>query len=161
MLLTSVVILILVLITALIVLILEEWNIKKSKVPRGTVKEYWSGNERRQSRRINTSLIVRYSIEKRNHIKLNGRVKDVSIDGMRLLVNEKLKMGVLLSLEFDLPDTKDIIVAEGRVVWADGKFDDRDELGRRVFHTGIQFLDIKPKDKNRLVAYIEKIAEKT
>ena len=32
--------------------------------------------------------------------------------------------------------------------------------GRRVFRTGIQFINIKPDDKNRLAAYIKKTTEK-
>lgn len=161
MLLIAELVIILVLIAALITLISEENKIEKSKAPRGAVKEYWEGQERRRSIRVNTSLIVRYSEEKKNHIKLNGQMKDVSSDGIRLLVNEKFKEGMLLLLEFDLPDIKEAISAKGKVIWADGNFTERDEVGRRTFQTGIQFINIKPDDKNRLVTYIKKIAEKT
>lgn len=154
------IVIILGLITVLITFIIEENKIKKSKVPGGAVKEYWKGQERRQSKRINATLIVRYSVEKKHHIKRNDLMKNVSNDGMCLVTNEKFSEGTLLLLEFDLPDTKDIISAEGKVVWADGKFTERDEIGRRVFHTGIQFVNIKPDDKSKLVAYIEKIVEK-
>lgn len=153
-------VILLVLITALVTIIIEESKIKRSKIPRGTVKEYWSGPERRQSIRINTSLIVRYGMAKEDHNRLNGRTKDVSSNGMRLLINEKLTKGTLLLLEFDLPDTKDAINAEGKVIWADGEFGERDKSGRRIFHTGIQFIDIKPDAKNRLTAYIKRIAKK-
>ena len=160
MLLIAELIIIFVLLITLVALILEEAKIKKSKVPRGTVKEYWSGRERRQYLRINSSLIVRYSMEKKSDAKLNGLMKDVSSDGMRLLANEKLTKGTLLLLEFDLPEVKGVVNAEGKVIWADGKFDERDEIGRRIFNTGIQFISIKPDDKSRLVTYIKKIAEK-
>jgi c-di-GMP-binding flagellar brake protein YcgR len=147
------------LIIALAVVIIEENKIKKSKVPRGTVKEYWDGRERRQSIRVNASLIVRYSVAKKHNVKLNGRMKDISSGGMRLLVNEKLGDGTLLLLEFDLPEAKDVINAEGKVMWADGKYDERDETGRRIFHTGIQFVNMKQDDKNRLVNYIERMSK--
>lgn len=160
MLLIAEIVIIFVLVIALISLILEEEKIKKSKVPRGIVKEYWSGQERRQYLRINTSFIVKYNTEKKSGIKLNGRMKDISSDGMRLLTNEKLVKGALLLLEFDLPDIKGVINAEGKVIWADGKFNERDEIGRRVFNTGIQFISIRPEDRSRLVTYIKKVAEK-
>lgn len=160
MLLITEIVIICVLLIALIALIIEEEKIKKSKVPRGTLKEYWSGQERRQSLRINTSFIVRYCVVENPHTKLNGQMKDVSSDGMKLLVNEKLKQGLVLLLEFNISDSKDSINAQGKVVWADGEFTKRDEIGRRVFQTGIQFINIKPDDKNRLVTYIKKIAEK-
>lgn len=160
MLLIAEIIIIFVLVIALISLIIEEEKIKKSKVPRGIVKEYWSGQERRQYLRINTSLTVRYNVEKKFDVKLNGHIKDVSSDGMRLLINEKLANGALLLLEFELPDIKGAISAEGKVIWADGEFNERDEIGRRVFNTGIQFLNIRSEDRSRLVAYIKKIAKK-
>ena len=161
MLLIAEVVIVVVLITALVTLIIEENKIKKSKVPRGIVKEYWNGQEKRQSKRINASFIVRYSVKKKPHIKLNGRIKDVSSGGMRLLVNEKLAVGTLLLVEFDLPDNIDTIGAVGKVIWADGKFTERDEVGRRIFQTGIQFVNMEHGHKNKLVTYIEKIAEKT
>ena len=154
-------IIILVLVLSLIILIIEEAKIKESKVPKGTVKEHWKGEERRQTFRINTSLIVKYSVEKKYHIRLNGRIKDLSSGGMQLLVNEKLFEGMLLLLEFELPESKSAICAEGKVIWKKGNFSERDEAGRRTFQTGIQFVNIKPDDKNRLIAYIEKNSEKT
>ena len=153
-------IIILILVTSLIILIIEEARIKKSKIPRGTLKEYWNGKERRQAFRINTSLAVKYSVEKKLHIKINGLIKDVSSSGMRLLINEKLSNETLLLLEFDLPELKNTIGAEGKVIWADGNFTERDKIGRRIFQTGIQFVNIKPNDKSKLVAYIEKHSQK-
>lgn len=160
MLLIGEIIAILVLVTALTAFIIEENKIKKSKVPRGAIKEYWSGQERRQTMRINASFIVRYSIEKKYPLRLNGQMKDISSDGMRLLINEKLAEGTLLLLEFDLANKKDFVGAEGKVIWTDGEFAERDKTGRRIFQTGIQFVSIKPDDKSRLVAYVEKIAKK-
>jgi c-di-GMP-binding flagellar brake protein YcgR len=139
---------------------MEESKIKKSKITRGAVKEYWNGQERRKSLRINASLVVRYSIEKRYSIN-SGKMKDVSSGGMRLILNEKLKEEAFILLEFDLPDGKEIIKAEGKVIWSSGEFGERDESGKRLFQTGIQFVNIKAEGKKRLVTYIEKIAEKT
>lgn len=160
MLLITEVIIILVLIAGLAIVIIEERRVKKLKIPKGAVREYWNGRERRQSMRIDTALIVKYSLEEKQHMKPNGRMRDLSSGGMRLLVNEKLKEGVLLLLEFDIPNTKDVIAAEGRVIWADGGFTERNEIGQRIFQTGIQFINIKSNDKDRLASYIEKIAEK-
>ena len=151
---------ILVLVLSLIILMIEEAKIKESRVPRGTLKEYWKGEERRQAFRINTSLIVKYSMEKKHHIRLNGRIKDLSSGGMQLLVNEKLFEGTLLLLEFDLPASKNAVCAEGKVIWNKGNFSERDGIGRRTFQAGIQFVNIKPDDKNRLITYIEKNSEK-
>ena len=161
MLLIAEIIVIVMLVAVLITLTLEENELKKSKIPKGNVEEYWSGQERRQSMRINAAFTVKYSVDRKHLIAQNGQMKDVSGDGMRLLVNEKFTEGTLLQLEFDLPNTKDVISAKGEVVWADGEFAERDQNGKRIFQTGIQFVNIKLNDRNRLVDYIKTIAEKT
>jgi len=154
------IVIIAVLISALAALFIEEIGIKKASTPRGVAKEYWDGGERRKSIRVITELPVRYSIEKKLRIKLNGEMKDISRKGMRLLINEKLKDGTLLFLEFDMPETWETISADGKVVWADGDFDERDDAGKRIFQTGIQFVNIKPADDTVLTAYINKIANR-
>ena len=153
-------VIILILVVSLIIFIIEERGIRKSKIPRGAVKEYWEGEERRQAFRINTSFIVKYSVEKKYHIKLNGHMKDLSSGGMQLIVSEKLSEGTLLLLEFDLPESRNSIYADGKVIWNKGTFSERNEIEKRTFQTGIQFVNIKPDDKNRLVAYIKKNSEK-
>ena len=153
------IVIIVVLVMALVLIMKEENKARQARVSQGTVKEYWDGQERRKTLRINTSIIVRYSVEKKQEARLNGRMKDVSQGGMRLLVNEKLSQGTLLLIEFHLPETKDIIESEGKVVWTSGDFEDRDQAGRRVFHTGVQFVNINPEDRNRLFDYIKKFSK--
>ncbi len=157
---TAEIIIIVILVTALLMLIIEEERIKKTKVPRGSVEEYWKGKERRRSVRINTSFIVRYTVEEKPDAKLNCRTKDVSIGGMGLMVSERLKQGTMLLLEFLLPDGQVFIKAEGKVAWSSGEFNERNELGKRIFHMGIEFVNIKSEDKDKLVAYIDRLAAK-
>ncbi|MBL7071774.1 MAG: PilZ domain-containing protein [Candidatus Omnitrophica bacterium] len=159
MLLAAELIIVCVLIGALLVMVIEEDKIRKSKVPRGALEEYWEGRERRKSIRITSSFIVRYTIEEKAHTKLNCRTKDISSTGMGLIVNEKLATGTMLLLEFILPETQKLFKAEGKVAWATGEFDERNELGKRLFHMGIEFINIGQDDRNELVSYIEKIAE--
>ena len=150
-----------VLIIVLIALFIEEARIRKSKIPRGSVKEYWNGRERRKTIRINTSLTVRYIVKKNLNRRFNGQMKDISRSGMKFIINEKLAKGTLLLFEFELPYVEKAIAAEGKVVWATGEFNERDEMKRRVFYTGIQFTDIKSDDENKLVNHIKKIAGET
>ena len=78
MLLIAQVIIIVVLVITLIALFVEETGIKKSKIPRGSVKEYWNGRERRKTIRINASFVVRYIVKKNLNRKFNGQMKDIS-----------------------------------------------------------------------------------
>ncbi|MBU4377006.1 MAG: PilZ domain-containing protein [Candidatus Omnitrophica bacterium] len=151
-------IIIIVLILSLAALFIEEMGSRKAGVPKGIVREYWDGKERRKAMRVNTELAVRYSIEKKLHLKLNGAIKDISQKGVRLVVTEKLTEGTLLLLEFSIPDKKGPIIADGKVVWTSGAFDERDVDGKRIFETGVQFVNIEPDGSARLVSYIEKIS---
>jgi len=151
-------IIIVILVIALLMLMIEEEKIKRGKIPKGAMEEYWKGMERRKAIRIDTSFIVRYTVEEKPNAKLNCRTKDISSGGMGLLVNEKLKGGTMLLLEFLLPDGQILIKAEGKVAWSSGEFNERNELGKRIFHMGIEFINIKPEDKEKLVFYIDKIA---
>ena len=111
------VIIIMVLVSALAALIIEEIGVKKASISKGLVKEYWDGKERRRAIRVATDLAVRYSVEKKLHLRVNGAIKDISQKGVRLAVGEKLAEGTLLFLEFDIPDAKGAITADGKVIW--------------------------------------------
>lgn len=154
------IVIIAVLISALTAFFIEEIGAKKTGASRGIIREYWNGMERRESVRAIIELSVRYSIEKKLHTKLNGEMKDVSPKGMRLVISEKLREGTLLFLEFDIPETRKAISADGKVIWASGDFDERDKAGKRIFQAGIQFVNIKPGDDAMLTAYINEIANK-
>lgn len=151
-------IIIIVLASALAALIIEEIGVKKAGIPNGIVKEYWDGKERRKTIRVNTDLAVWYSIEKKMHLKINGSIKDISRKGVRLAIGERLAEGALLFLEFGIPDVKGAITADGKVIWASGTFDERDSAGKRVFETGVQFINMKPEDDDRLAVYVDKIS---
>ena len=148
---------ILILIIILFVLVKEESKIKKSRIPRARIKEYWDGQERRQATRVGTNFTVKYTLSKKQNVILKAQTKDLSSSGMRLLINEKLDKGTLLSLEFDIPDTPVVVKAEGRVVWESGDFADRDEEGKRVFQAGVQFTQMSENDRNCLSDYVTKI----
>ncbi|MEA3306086.1 MAG: PilZ domain-containing protein [Candidatus Omnitrophota bacterium] len=150
-----------VLIIALITLFIEEARMKKSKIPKGSVKEFWDGRERRKAIRIDTSFVIKYSVKKDPGKKLNGQAKDMSKSGMKFMINEKFAKGTLLLLEFELSSVEKTIIVEGKVVWAAGEFSERDETEKRIFYTGVQFVNIKSNDENRLVGYIEKIAKES
>lgn len=149
---------VIVLILALSAFFIEEMKAKKAGVPKGVVKEYWDGKERRGAIRVNTELAVRYSIEKKLHLKLNGAIKDISQKGVRFAVAEKLAEGMLLLLEFDIPGDRENIIADGKVVWTRGDFDKKDAAGKRIFEAGVQFVNIKPDDDAKLASYVKRMS---
>ena len=148
---------ILLLIGILLILIKEESKIKKSRIPRAKLKEYWGGQERRQAMRITTTFTVTYMFSKKQNLKCTGKTDNLSTGGIRLIVYEKLNKGTILSLEFEIPEISSTVRASGKVVWTSGEFSDRDENGKRIFQAGIQFLQISEKNKNTLIQYIDRV----
>lgn len=147
-----------ILVLALAALFIEEIGAKKASVSKGIVSEYWNGKERRRVRRVRAELSVRYSVENKARLKLNCAIKDISQKGVRLVLIEKLAEETLLLLEFDTPGTERPIIADGKVVWSSGAFEERDTVGKRIFEAGVQFVKIRPDDDARLASYIDKIS---
>ncbi len=152
------IVVIVVLIAALAALFIEESEIKKSRVPQGMVKEYWDGEERRTAIRVTVDLAVRYSIEKKVRLKVNSEIKNLSTKGLQLAVNEKLSTGTIVFMQFDIPESGDMVSVNGKVVWTNGEFGERDASGRRVFRTGVRFIDIEPESDALLIKYITKMS---
>ncbi len=115
----------------------------RKAIPQATIEEYWPGKERRQCVRFKKDLEVSYTIEKKTHLRNNGKTVDLSESGMKLLLGEKLSKGTVLDLQIMLTNPRKIIEAEGEVVWSEEALAGKDHLGKRLFHTGLKFLGVK------------------
>ncbi|MFH1460611.1 MAG: PilZ domain-containing protein [Candidatus Omnitrophota bacterium] len=70
---------------------------------------------------------------------------DISIEGMKLIINETIPIETKLRLGFDLPGIPTRIYLKGEVVWAKD-----DEIST----IGIQFFELKLEDKKKIASYI-------
>ena len=59
-------------------LYVEEHRTRHEHVPAGTITEYWDSKERRRDIRIPKTLRVRYAIEKKPHLSVSSRTKNIS-----------------------------------------------------------------------------------
>lgn len=75
---------------------------------------------------------------------------DISEDGIGLLSREDLPKGKVMELEMNLPDSP--IIAQGEVAWTKEVETDKG----KSFETGIQITEIKPADKGKLKAFLDK-----
>lgn len=113
--------------------------------------------ERRRFVRLNALVDVIYkrlpfSEEKEAEEELS-LTKNISKGGICLIVYEELKESDILDLEICLPEDKIPINATGRVVWAK-KFIIGDPIKGKRFDVGIEFMEIKEEDLNRIDKYI-------
>lgn len=126
-------------------------------IPHARVDEFWSGAERREHFRFDTSLDVEYTIEKRRHIKQSGKTVDVSQGGAKLVLDEKLSKGTIIDLKISVPRSRTPVLVEGEVVWTT-ELPGLDPAGKRLFHTGIRFTGIRDRSRGGLATYIHALA---
>ena len=80
-----------ILILVLVTLYVDERKGRYQDTPVGKMTRYWNGKERRGSIRIDNTLSVRYTIEKKLHLVGYSLTKNVGEGGILIEINEKLK----------------------------------------------------------------------
>lgn len=150
------IILICVLILILASLYLDERYKQKNKIPKGKLTQFWDGTERRRFVRISANVPVRYSLPKGGDNLKVVKTKDISIGGICMTITEKLSPNIGLRLEIELGEATSPIFAKGEVVWVKEDADLKDKEGIRYFSVGVEFREILPKDRERLVGFIKR-----
>ncbi|MGB2705652.1 MAG: PilZ domain-containing protein [Candidatus Omnitrophota bacterium] len=118
------------------------------------LKGYWDGAERRSVDRLNISLQVKYF---ENGTAQAVKSADISLGGIRLLLDEKIEKGTPLRVEIKLPDESSLIKARGKVVWAEESQEDEKTYLKRLFNTGIKFSKFQDSDDRRLFDFIRNL----
>lgn len=132
----------------------------RNLMPVARIEEYWSGKERRQHIRFNSSLEILYREEKKPHLNNNCRTVDISEGGMKLQMDKKLPKGTILDFKVMLPSSNKSAEVEGEVVWSED-VKERDVSGKRLFNAGIKFRAIKEPSGSHLLDHIRSLSEKS
>jgi c-di-GMP-binding flagellar brake protein YcgR len=143
-----------VLILILAALYVEERRKKISRAPTGKLIHVWDGSERRRFVRMPVSIPIKYSFPKKIENIKAAKIKDISIGGACLVINEKLNIKTNICLEIKTADNSAPILARGEVVWIKESVETQDSEGIRHFSIGIEFKDILSKDRERLSKFI-------
>jgi len=106
--------------------------------------------ERRQLRRIGTSLFIKFSVNDDLEKNFGSFTQDISTGGARLLSFKRPKVNDDLELRIDVPNNPDITIAEGNVRWV-GEEALKDDIGKDVFPVGVEFTFMDRQDR----AYLE------
>lgn len=129
----------------------------KNRFRRAVINGSWTGKERRQHVRFKNDLEVRYTEKKRQAVS-DGKTVDISMGGLRLLLEEKLSKGAVLLVRIMLPDGKRPVEARGEIVWSE-ETDGNGSDGKRMFHAGIRFLDVKKPSDAHLLKYLRSLPQ--
>lgn len=111
-------------------------------------------DERRRYPRLNFNVEVEYhKIDaSRNPDKLTG-TKNISIGGVCIVALDKLNVGDAISLKIYLPDEMPPIYTKGLVAWVE-EFSVGSISTSKAFDAGIEFVDLKDDDKDRINKFV-------
>ena len=111
--------------------------------------------ERRQYIRLDTRLKIYYRILQHSPVPTSTETLDISGGGIRIFLNEPLKIETPLEMEIFLPNDTKPIRCQGKLVWVEefsiyqGAKEERKEL-----EGGVEFTHITPDEQNRIIQYV-------
>lgn len=114
---------------------------------------YFSGEEKRISRRIRTGFHFSYTIAEGDLATeevRKSRTNDISSRGLQFTSDFPVPLGTLIDLELRIPRIDHPVKAKGRVVRVS-------ELDKKLYYLGVSFTEIDDQDKNELAQQIETI----
>lgn len=131
-----------------------EYRLRKISSPDGTIKEYWAGSERRRAVRLEIPLPVKYTaIPPHNH-NSQSVTRNISKGGIQMLIYEKLNVGDIINLELKLDNKSEPITGQGQIVWLQDAPSESAKEGKRVFISGIKFIDLNSKNEQKVSDFI-------
>ena len=100
--------------------------------------------ERRKHMRFNTPLDVEYRTLTHNPIFGKALAKDLSKEGLRVGIKQKVTIGTPVELCLNVPGDNLPVFASGKVAWADG------------LEAGLRLTKISQTDRARVLEYVYK-----
>jgi c-di-GMP-binding flagellar brake protein YcgR len=138
----------------LLVIYRNEYRLKKTNDPDGDIKEYWIGAERRRTVRLEIPLQIKYTALPPHSHKDTSVTHNISKGGIQMLIYEKLSVGDIINLEFNLDAQGQPIIGRGQIAWLKDAAPESVNPDKRAFLAGIKFVGLKQKDEDRLSTFI-------
>jgi len=118
----------------------------------------WNGINRRKFPRANYKCNI--MIKKRLTSKtISTRTENIGAGGICVMVKEDLGLFQGVDLEVFLDDNATPIKCGGTIVWVVKKSEPRPK-GAYTYDTGVEFIDIRPEDRDRISEVVETILTK-
>ena len=117
----------------------------------------WNGINRRKFPRANYKCLIVIK-NRANARTISTHTENIGTGGICVIIKEDLGLfqGVDIELFFD--DDKQPIACGGTIVWVVKKADPH-QKGKPLFDTGLEFVDMKPEDRERTYGIVEKILQ--
>ena len=115
----------------------------------------WNGINRRKFPRASYKCLI--TIKKRLTARtISTHTENIGAGGICVMIKEDLGLFQGVDLELFLEDTRPPIKCGGTVVWVVKKAEPK-QKGAYSYDTGIEFIDIRPEDRERITDVVEKI----
>lgn len=115
----------------------------------------WNGINRRKFPRANYKCTI--VIKKRlNARSISTRTENIGAGGICVIIKDDLGLFQGVDIELFLDDGKGPIKCGGTVVWVVKKTDVKQKAAH-LFDTGLEFVDMRPEDRERTTDIVEKI----
>ena len=118
----------------------------------------WNGINRRKFPRANYKCII--TIKKRLTSKtISTQTENIGAGGICVMIKEDLGLFQGVDLEITLDDGITPIKCGGTIVWVVKKSEPK-QKGVYLYDTGVEFIDIRPEDRDRINAVVDKLLSK-
>ena len=115
----------------------------------------WNGINRRKFPRGNYKCLI--TIKKRLTSKvITTQTENIGAGGICVIIKDDLGLFQGVDLELHIEDDRRPVKCGGTVVWVVKKSELR-QKGGLVYDTGIEFIDIRPEDRERISELVEEI----
>jgi c-di-GMP-binding flagellar brake protein YcgR len=117
----------------------------------------WDGINRRKFPRANYKCLI--GITKRLNAKtISTQTENIGAGGICVLIKEDLGLFQGVDVELFLDENRPPIKCGGTVVWVVKK--SAAKKSNVLYDTGIEFIDIRPEDREKVSEIVEEILEK-
>ncbi|MCX5686035.1 MAG: PilZ domain-containing protein [Candidatus Omnitrophica bacterium] len=117
----------------------------------------WDGINRRKFPRASYKCLI--SIKKRLTAKtISTETENIGAGGICVIIKEDLGLFQGVDVELYLDENRPPIKSGGTVVWVVKKSSSR--KGSYLYDTGIEFIDIRPEDREKISERVEEILKR-
>lgn len=137
------------------IILREEKLASQGKVPLGRLRRLWFKAERRRAPRYRVNFEIRYRRLEGEQL-VQAKTRDLSQTGVGLILEERLAPGMLVDLEFHLPNRTAPLEVTGKIAWSrEVPHDHHTPPPKRLFFAGVQFHQMGPEKESILAKALQ------
>lgn len=111
----------------------------------------WSGIDKRRFPRVHFQCHV--VVRRKDHPEsFSTQTENIGAGGLCAILDKGLELFTEVVVEVTLPDSPDLLVNDGKVVWVV-----KEAGSQNRFDTGIEFVELPAEQKTRIEQIVEKI----